>query len=230
MSSTASPPTGSAPRDRVIVLGAGGHARVVIASVRRAKRLAIVGVLDADLLRRGERIDDATIVGGDELLESYAATVDGFVCAIGGAASNAVRAAAFGRACDAGLTPRSVVDPTAVVDDAASLARGCYVGVLAVVQPGATLGENVIVNTRAVVEHDAEVGAHAHVCPGAVVLGGASIADHAFVGAGAVVLPGVSVGRGAVVGAGAVVTKPIGEGETVVGTPARLFEGGARRG
>jgi serine acetyltransferase len=51
---------------------------------------------------------------------------------------------------------------------------------------------------------------------------GTRIGEASYVGANATILPGCHVGRRAVVGAGAVVTRPVPDGATVVGVPARL--------
>lgn len=48
------------------------------------------------------------------------------------------------------------------------------------------------------------------------------VGDKVFVGSGSVILP-VTIGNGSVIGAGSVVTKPVQEGTTVAGNPARLL-------
>ncbi|MDQ1428278.1 MAG: hypothetical protein QOK39_1754 [Acidimicrobiaceae bacterium] len=52
-------------------------------------------------------------------------------------------------------------------------------------------------------------------------VGGATVEDGATIGANVTVLPGITVGRGSLVGAGSVVTKSVGQGDVVIGNPAR---------
>ena len=76
-------------------------------------------------------------------------------------------------------------------------------------------------------------GEFAHVAPRAVLLGGSLVGARCLIGAGAVVLPERRVGDDAIVGAGSIVIADVGEGETVVGAPARararIGDGGDRR-
>lgn len=213
----------SGTRPKVICLGAGGHARVLIESLRRAGELELIGLLDSDESLHGSGVLGVEVMGGDDLLGT-GGVVDaaGFVCGVGGVNSNDARRTAFRRAWKTGLRAMTVIDPSAVVSPSALLEAGVFAAPGAVINAGASIGMNAIVNTRAVVEHDARIGEHAHVAPGAVVLGGAEVGEAALVGAGAVVLPGVRVGREALAGAGAVVAKDVAEGAKVMGVPGTV--------
>lgn len=207
-----------------LVLGGGGHARVVVdalAAVGRAGRIAIV---DADPDRAGGEVLGYPVIGDDSVLagavdDGFTAFVVGVGIGIHGDAAPRRRLFALGR--DAGLEPMAVVHPRAAVSAHARIGAGALVAAAAAVNPGAVIGDNAIVNTAAVVEHDGHVGDHAVVGPSAVVLGGAAVGPSALVGAGAVVLPGIAIGDGAIVGAGAVVCSDVAAGARVAGVPAR---------
>ena len=79
----------------------------------------------------------------------------------------------------------------------------------AVIQCGTKISSHAIINTRASVDHDCSIATAAHICPGAVLCGGVRVGKAAMVGAGAVVLPGLEIGDYAIVGAGAVITKDV---------------------
>lgn len=200
---------------RLIVVGAGGHASVVIDAARAA------GVSDIAVVDERATISH---VGSAPVFASLSlvAGATHFIVAVG---DNAARAAEFERALAAGLEPYSVIHPTAVISPEALIAGGVFIGALAVVNPGAVVRTNAIVNTAAVVEHDCSVGAHAFIGPRATLCGGCSVGDGALVGAGATLIPLTSVGEGSVVGAGAAVTENFGAGLTVVGVPARAVRG-----
>ena len=190
-----------------VCLAAGGHARVVIESAQRDGSIRLVGIVDPAPALAGQAVYGLPVLGGDEVLGHH--SFDAFINGLGGVSSNSARRAAFEKAADYGLEPRTVVDPTAAVSATAQLGPGSFIAPLAAVNAGAKLGVNVIVNTRAVVEHDAAICDHAHIAPGAIVLGGATIGQATLIGSGAVVLPGVTVGPDAVVGAGSVVTRDV---------------------
>jgi serine O-acetyltransferase len=103
------------------------------------------------------------------------------------------------------------------------------------IHPGAKLGQRVFFDhgMGIVIGETAEIGDGCTIYHG-VTLGGTSLYKGAkrhptlgkdvVVGAGAKVLGGFTVGDGAKVGSNAVVTKPVPEGATAVGNPARIIQ------
>ena len=210
---------------RVIGLGAGGHAKVVLEALRAAGGFEVVGLLDPRGALHGDELLGAPVLGGDELLRPhYDDGVRTVFIGLGGVADTRPRQELYERARAAGFTAARVVHPAAVVSGSARLGEGAQVLAAAVVGPDAEVGENAIVNTAAVVEHDCRVGAHAHVAPGATLASAVDVGAGAHVGAGATVLQGVRLGAACVVGAGAVVLQDVAAGAVVVGVPARALE------
>ena len=209
---------------RLLVLGGGGHGKVV-ADVLRAAGHVLVGFAD----RRAEILGTVVEPGGgtviassDELFAaiSSADALPGGADAVAlGIGDNALRLRALD-ALGAAAAP-AVAHPSAVVSPSATLGPGTVVMPLVVVNAAARVGRGVILNSGAVVEHDCVVGDGAHVSPNATLTGAAHVGARTWVGAAAVVLPGVRVGDDARVGAGAVVTREVSDGTTVTGVPAR---------
>ncbi|MCA1532166.1 NeuD/PglB/VioB family sugar acetyltransferase [Bradyrhizobium sp. NBAIM03] len=200
----------------LIVLCAGGHARVVIEALL-SRGIRPVGVTDRDPARVGEAIGAVKITGSDDDVMNMAADEVELANGLGNRATRtdsglAGRRVLFERFTALGYKFPVIAHASAVIASDAQLGDGAQVMAGAVIQPAARIGRNVLVNTRAVVEHDCIVGDHAHVAPGAVLCGGVSIGESVHVGAGAVVLVGVKVGAGAVVAAGAVVTRDVAAG------------------
>jgi UDP-perosamine 4-acetyltransferase len=209
---------------RTVIVGAGGHARSVIAAVRASgQALEPVACTDPDTGLHGGWVDGVPVLGDDGLL---AGMLDGATAAClgrGGVGDNRPRAELYEHVAELGFELPSVVHIRAHVAPSATLGKGSVVLAGALVGPGAAIGENVIVGTGAIVEHDCHVGDHAHLASGCVLGGTTHIAVGAHVGLGAVVLQGRSVGPHTLVGAGAVVVHDVAGGETVVGCPARAL-------
>ena len=204
----------------VVVIGGGGHAKVVIDAARAAK-LQVLGFLAKDLAPDSTLLG-ATCLGDDDAFFARFAPGDVFVAhGVGMVRTSGVRREIFERYKRRGYTFVSVVHPRSVVAEEVAIGEGTVVMAGAILQPGVTLHENVIVNTSASVDHDCVIGAHTHVAPGATISGGVSIGAGSFIGAGAVVRQGSRIGANCLVGAGAVVVRDVGDGEEVVGIPAR---------
>ena len=204
----------------VIVIGSGGHAKVVIEALRRANR-PIAGRTDADPARRRPAIADVPFLGNDEAILGHSPDSCALVVGLGSTGDATLRRGLFSRFRDLGYDFATVVHPTAVVADGVHLDPGAQVMAGAVIQPGCRIGANAIVNSGAVVDHDCMVGEHVHIAPGAVVSGGVTVGAASHVGAGATVLQNVVIGGDCVIAAGAVVIRPIPDGTRVAGVPAR---------
>jgi len=205
---------------KLVVVGAGGHAGVLIAALKRAGTPPF-GCVDPDPSKWGQSLLGVPVLGGDEQLDELRRREElQLVNAVGYTRDPAARRGIWERF--RGAYRFAVVrDPTGLVDDSAVLCEGAQVLAGAIVQTGARIGENAIINTGAQVDHDCRIGAHAHVAPGAVLSGDVKVGDSTLIGAGAVIRQGVCIGRGAVIGMGAVVIRDVADGMRVAGVPAR---------
>ncbi len=211
-------------RVRCLVLGGGGHARVVIDSLLAQDAASVEGVLDADHSLWGTSVLGVPVLGDEALLPDMARRgITHFLVGLGGAADNRARSRLFEMGRGAGLTALNVCHPSAVCSSFARIGAGSMLLPCAIVNAGAELGMNVIVNTGAVVEHDCTIGDHAHVATGARLSGGVQVGKLAHVGVGACVRQELTIGEGAIIGAGAAVVKDVAPWTVVVGVPARLF-------
>jgi sugar O-acyltransferase (sialic acid O-acetyltransferase NeuD family) len=196
----------------ISILGAGGHAAVVISTLL-ACGVRIDGVYD----------DDASLIGtfvlGVPVLDTIKSLPDDFsgpaIIAVG---NNKVRCALAKRfpQCEW----MTAVHPRAYVHESVVLGAGCVVFAGGVVQPRAKLGDHVIVNTGATVDHDCRIGDFAHVAPGCHLAGNVALGTGVFMGIGSVVIQGVRISEWTTVGAGGVVIRDLPAGITAVGVPA----------
>lgn len=209
----------------VIVIGAGGHARVV-ADALLCVGAGVLGFTDPDPSRWGLPHFGLPVLGGDDVLAGHdPATVRlanglGMVDARGSLLRRRVQEALTAR----GWRFVAVRHPSGVISPRATLADDVQVLAGAVIQPGASLETGAIVNSRAVVEHDVHVGAWTHVAPGAVICGDARLGEHTHVGAGATVRQGLRIGDRCLIGLGAAVVCDLPPSTVAAGVPARPFE------
>ncbi|WP_346353467.1 acetyltransferase [Azotosporobacter soli] len=204
----------------VIVVGAGGHAKVVIAALQK-QGATILGILEAAVDKKKDSILGVAVIGDDDAVLRYEKEAILLVNGIGSIGSTQLRRNVFLKFKKWGYHFMVLIHPAAIVADDVALKEGSQVMAGAVIETGTVIGVNAIVNTGATVNHDCLVEAHAHIAPGVTLCGGVTIDEGAHIGAGSTLIQGMKIGKEAVVGAGALVIKPVKEKQVVYGNPAK---------
>nr|MDH3153167.1 acetyltransferase [Bacillus licheniformis] len=205
----------------VVIIGAGGHGKVVRELVKERPDTELAGILDdryAEL-----HVENGLYRGPSGAAEELARLHPHakFVLAVG---QNSIRQRLYERI---GLPLDRyavLIHPSAVVSGSARIQNGAVVMASSVIQADADVGIHAIVNTGAIVEHDNRIGDYVHLSPGTVLTGGVTVMEGAHLGAGTAVIPGKTVGRWSVTGAGATVIHDIPDNCTAVGVPARMIK------
>ncbi|MGN6726503.1 MAG: acetyltransferase [Tepidisphaeraceae bacterium] len=203
----------------VILVGAGGHGKVVLDILQAMGKHRVVGFLDADPQLHGTQVAGVPVLGGiNQLLKLRQQKVRAAVISIG---DNRVRHQYAAEAASAGLDLINAIHPGAIVSKSARIGKNVVVAAGAVICTEASIDDSTIVNTAAVVDHECRIGRAVHVAPGALLAGRVQVEEFAFIGMGAKIIQCLTIGAHATVGAGAVVRTDVAEKTTVVGVPAR---------
>lgn len=205
-----------------IIIGAGGHSKVLIEALR-ASSADIKGIVDSNPKLADTRILGIPVLGGDGVVDEFAPSQVRLVNGVGSIGLTLKRQQVFEKFKDKGYSFDTVVHPSAVVASDVELGEGAQVMAGAVIQPGCRIGTDSIINTRASVDHDCIIGNHVHIAPGVTLSGGISVGSGSHIGTGATVIQGISIGSCCLIAAGAVVIKDIVDGAKVRGLPAREF-------
>jgi len=204
----------------LILIGAGGHARVLLDALLGAGR-TVHGLTDAEPAKAGQVVQGVPVLGDDAEVSAFAPEAVRLVNGIGSVRVSVQRRRIFEDFRKHGYHFERVVHASAIVASDVILAEGAQIMAGVVLQTGSRIGENAIINTRAAVDHDCEIGSHVHVSSGAILCGNVSVGESSHIGAGATVIQGVQVGRNCLVAAGAVVIRDVPDGVTVAGVPAK---------
>lgn len=209
--------------EEVVVIGGGGHAKVVIAILHKINFCQIVGY--TDLRDRGEVLGVSYLGSDDELLARYhQSKVVKAVLGIGQVSLGKARCEVFARLRSSLALCPMIISPDAVVNEGVTHGDGAVVMDGAVINSGAKIGYGAIINTNSTVEHDVELSDWVHVAPGATISGGVKVGRYSMVGAGATVIEGRTIAEGCVVGAGATVVTDLLDSGVYVGCPARRLK------
>ncbi len=209
-------------KEKIIILGGGGHAKVLIEIIRLEGRYEIAGILDARF-EKGLEISGVPVIGKDDLLPGIFSRdrISNACIGVGSTRENSRRKALYEKVKQIGFSVPFLVHPKAVVSESSKISEGAQLMANAVVQPCSFIGENTIINTGAIVEHDCNIGRHVHMCPAAVLSGECIVGEETFIGAGATVVNGIIIGKNVTIGAGSVVVNDIADGAVVKGAPAK---------
>jgi len=193
---------------RIALLGAGGHARVLVETLASSGQNAEVVIASEAEKSAFNTIEFFS--SDQDFIERYDPDSVVLVNGLGSVpGDNGLRKDLFCWYAQQNYTFLTVISPSAYVSPSALLGQGVQVNAGAIIQAGVFVGENCIVNTGAIIEHDCVIGDHCHVAPGTVLSGGVTLGGSVHVGTGARLIQGLDIGCNSVIGAGAVVTENI---------------------
>jgi UDP-perosamine 4-acetyltransferase len=211
-----------------VILGGGGHAKVLIDCLQCSRAVRLFAVLDANESRWGADLQGIPVMGNDKMLPDLISQgVDSFAVGLGSVGDNSSRQKLFHLGLSYNLHPLTIIHPSAVCSKWAEIGTGSQLLPGSIVNAAAIVGHNVIINSGAIVEHDCQIADHVHIATRACLASTVKIGRGAHIGAGSVVRQLISIGEGAVIGAGSVVVKDVPPHTVMVGVPAREIANGS---
>ncbi len=198
--------------NRLIVIGAGGHGKV-IADIALKNGYSDIYFVD-------DYVTD-TVMGFDVLgkTDCIETLIDGKTDFVIGIGNNEIRKRI---AAKYELSPVTLVHPSAQIASNVFIGKGTVIMAQAVVNSGSEIGLHSIINTGAVVEHDNSIGDYVHISPRVALGGTVRVENLTHIGIGATVKNNITICSECVVGAGAVVVNNIEVAGTYIGVPAKM--------
>lgn len=210
--------------NKIVIVGAGSHARAVISVAKESKKNEIIGLLDwASGFDSSESVAGFKVLGclndqNSSIINTYKSSCVFFV----GIGDNKIRQLVFDALQAHGAEFISLVSCSANVACDSKINKASIVGMGAIVNTHTVVLENSIINSGSTLEHDVHIGSHCHIGPRAILCGSVHIGDGVLVGAGSIILPKIEIASGVKIGAGSIVTKNIIETNSIyLGAPAR---------
>jgi sugar O-acyltransferase (sialic acid O-acetyltransferase NeuD family) len=202
--------------DGVIVIGGGGHGKVVVSTLL-SSGVTVTGIYDDDKERWGKEILKCRILGPLSMIESI-----GCAYAVAAVGDNLLRSRIVSRF--EKLNWVRAIHPAAYVHPSAVIGAGTVVFAGAVIQPDALIGEHCIINSAATIDHDCIIGDYVHIAPGVKLAGNVKVEEGAFLGIGSAAIVGITVGKWTIVGAGGVIIEDLPSKAIAVGVPAKAIK------
>ena len=207
--------------DKIIVLGGGGHAKVLISILKRLAIFEITGYTD---IQDNGSILGIPHLGRDDKLEKLAQQgIKKAVMGIGQIKNYQLRQKVAERARALKFEFPPICAPSAIINEEVKIGEGAVVMDGVVINSGTKIGAFSIVNTNASLDHDCTIEEFVHIAPGVTLSGNVHVQRFTLIGTGAAVIQGITIGEGCVIGAGAAVMRNCKSNGLYIGSPARRF-------
>jgi UDP-perosamine 4-acetyltransferase len=203
--------------EKLIILGAGGHARSVMDILLQNNDYEVVGCIDP---LSGDVLGKPVIGNDNDLVSFFSRGIKNIFVAIG---DNRLRDRLFHKIGAIGFQPINVISRYAMISPRANLGKGICVMAGAVNNENTIIEDNSIINTHCSIDHDCFIGQSTHIAPCVALSGTVRIGNGVQVGTGASVIDGITIGDWAFIGGGAAVVSDIPEGVLAYGVPARII-------
>ena len=204
----------------IIIIGAGGHAKVLLDTLLLNGE-AVLGLTEFDAEKWNTSVLGVSVIGNDDVILSHSPDEIFLVNGMGSVGSTKKRQEIYRSFKAKGYKFATVVHPSAIISPYVVLGEGVQLMAGCTINAGTVIGDDSIVNTRASIDHDVLIGEHVHIAPGTTISGGVKIGDGVHIGTGASVIQGVQIGTNSIVGAGAVVLTNLPNECLAYGVPAR---------
>lgn len=207
-------------REKVVVLGTGGHARVVIATLRALGRWEIVGLLDRQMNQTEELIEGYPILGSwNDLEKIRKQKIKHGVIAVG---NNEQRERLYLLLLEERFTIPALIHPTAYVDPSSVISNGCLICMGTLIGANVRIGANTVINSGTIIEHETSVEENVHIAPGCRIAGRVAVGRNSLIGIGTSIIDRIRIGRNVTIGAGSVVVSDIPDGVVAYGVSAKV--------
>lgn len=209
---------------KIVVVGGGGHAKVVISILKKSGIFEVAGYTDS---HDNGPILGASYLGDDQILEQIYKNqkVEDAVIGLGQVGNPQPRKRLSDLLKKIGFHLPPIISPYAIVNEDVHISEGTVLMDGVVVNTGTRIGAFCIINTRTSIDHDCTLGDFVHIAPGAVLSGGVTVGDNTLIGSGAAVIHAMIISNDCILGAGAVVVRDINQPGIYVGNPARRKNG-----
>ena len=195
-------------KEKIILVGGGGHCKSCIDVIEQAGVFQIAGIVDV-LEKLHQSIFGYEIIATDNDLPNLVKEYGHFLITIGQIKSPGRRMKLFESLKSLSAKFPIIISPHAYISKYAEIGEGTIVMHDALINAGAKIGSNCIINTKALIEHDAIVGNHCHIATHAVINGGVRVGAGTFFGSNAVSKEYIVIGDKAVIGCGAKIIKDV---------------------
>jgi len=207
--------------EKIVIIGGGGHAKVLINVIKKSQLFEAYGYVDHN--DRGILLGVNYLGSDDVLNDIFSQGIKYAAIGIGQVQVTQRRQEIVDRVREVGFKFPVIVSKDAIVNEDVLVGEGSQLFDGVVINSGTRIGNFSIINTKSTIEHDCTIGKYCHVATGAVISGGVEVGDFSMIGSNAVILQYKKIAPRTLIGSGGVVIKDITEPGKYVGNPVRMI-------
>ncbi len=195
-------------KKKIILIGAGGHAKSCIDIINAEGKYEIIGLVD-NKKKKGSKIFNYKVLGGDKILKNIRSKVKFAFLAVGQIKTHELRKKLYLKATSLGFKFPKVISPNSIISPFSKIGKGCLIAHGVKINSDTKIGINCIINTNAIIEHDVVVGDFCHVSTSSTVNGNVEIGNNSFIGSGSILKNSIKIKNNTILQMGSIVKKNI---------------------
>ncbi|MDR3627010.1 MAG: acetyltransferase, partial [Ignavibacteriaceae bacterium] len=205
-------------KKKCLVLGMGGHSKVVTSIIESYDEYEIVGLIDKYPENVGKQVKCYTVIGYQDELEDFIKKgFDTYFIAIG---DNYIRRKLYLYLKSFNCVIPPLIHRSVKYENDLIIKEGIQLCTGVILATSVSIEENSLINSGAVIDHESMIGKNCHISTGVTITGKVEIGNNSFVGAGSTILPYVKIENDTIIGAGSVVVNNIPPNVVAYGAPA----------
>jgi sugar O-acyltransferase (sialic acid O-acetyltransferase NeuD family) len=206
-------------KEKLIIIGGGGHAQSIIDAINTMGIYKIVGIIDKNI-EQNMFSSGLKIIGDDSKLEFYFNRgIKNVVLAI--RSTIEARQKAYETCKRIGYQFPNIIDKSAILSNDIKIGEGNFIGKGSIINTKVQIGNCCIINTGSLVEHGCKLESFVHIAPGSVLCGNVWIGKNTHIGAQSTIIQNVTIGENSMIGAGSLILKDIESNKMAYGSPAK---------
>lgn len=200
---------------KLLILGAGGHGKVVAEIASLMKQWDEIAFLDDN-----EELKEVNGYKVIDKLRNYKLYKEEYEHAFVAIGNNKFRIYLIDNLLKEGFKIPILIHPFTAISSNVHIGKGTVIMAGVVINTNAVIGKGCIINTSSSIDHDCILEDGVHISPGAHVGGTVNIGNCTWVCIGSSIVNNITIGKNVVVAAGAAVTKNVPDNVMVAGVPA----------
>jgi len=208
-------------REKIIIVGGGGHAKSVIDTINTMNLFEIVGIIDSPDKKK-TFVNGIEVIGEDsDLVAYFNRNIKNVVIAIGSIGHVGVRVKLYHLCKKIGYSFPNIIDSSAIISKNIIIGEGNFIGKGTISNTDVHIGNGCILNTGCIIDHDCFIEDFVHLAPGCVLSGGVLVKKYSHIGTHSTIIQNITIGKNVLIGAGSVVLKDIQDHKMAYGNPCR---------